>query len=174
MKRLHVLWRIQGGLSLVDLGNEFFLEKFSNAEDRDFALFEGPWMVADHYLTVRRWHPNFDPDEATIERRWRSIGQLQWVLVEIMPVMRGGGPNKTTFSKFQAAKADSSYHENQNSGGQEAAPVITSEVVEAYGQWMVAKKAGRKISKRSDSREISRPRNLRRFPQKARSESDLM
>ncbi|KAG6763281.1 hypothetical protein POTOM_030695 [Populus tomentosa] len=130
VKRLHVLWRIQGGLSLVDLGNEFFLEKFSNAEDRDFALFEGPWMVADHYLTVRRWHPNFDPEEATIERRWR--------------------------------------------GGQEAAPVITSEVVEAYGQWMVAKKAGRKISKRSDSREISRPRNLRRFPQKARSESDLM
>jgi len=64
--------------------------------------------------------------------------------------------------------------ENQNSGGQEAAPVIRSEVVEAYGQWMVAKKAGRKISKISDSREISRPRNLRRFPQKARSESDLM
>jgi hypothetical protein len=71
MKRLHVLWRIQGDLSLVDLGNEFFLEKFSNAEDRDLALFEGPWMVADHCLTVRRWHPNFDPDEATIERRWR-------------------------------------------------------------------------------------------------------
>ncbi|KAJ6976722.1 hypothetical protein NC653_028781 [Populus alba x Populus x berolinensis] len=25
-------------------------------------------MVADHYLTVKQWHPNFDPSEAMIDK----------------------------------------------------------------------------------------------------------
>jgi hypothetical protein len=25
-------------------------------------------MVADHYLTVKQWHPNFDPNEAMIDK----------------------------------------------------------------------------------------------------------
>lgn len=32
------------------------------------SYFGGPWMVADHYLTVRTWHPNFDPFEASIDK----------------------------------------------------------------------------------------------------------
>ena len=32
---------------------------FSNKKDYNFALFEGPWMVADHYLIVQRWRPFF-------------------------------------------------------------------------------------------------------------------
>ncbi|KAL7177070.1 hypothetical protein ACSBR2_030406 [Camellia fascicularis] len=24
----------------------------------------GPWVIMDHYLTVRRWEPNFRPSEA--------------------------------------------------------------------------------------------------------------
>jgi len=53
---LHMLWKIQGGFGLVDLENEFFLAKFSNHNhnDHDFALFERPWMVSDHYLIVRQ------------------------------------------------------------------------------------------------------------------------
>ncbi|KAF2316215.1 hypothetical protein GH714_041556 [Hevea brasiliensis] len=31
-------------------------------------LSDGPWMVAGHYLTVRQWRPNFDPDLAQIEK----------------------------------------------------------------------------------------------------------
>lgn len=52
----------------MDLGNDFFLIKYSNSDDRDFVLFKGPWMITDHYLTMRPWHPNFDPFEATIDR----------------------------------------------------------------------------------------------------------
>jgi hypothetical protein len=65
-----MLWKIQGGFGLVDLENEFFLAKFSNHNhnDHDFALFERPWMVSDHYLIVRQWHLNFDSYEATIEK----------------------------------------------------------------------------------------------------------
>jgi hypothetical protein len=54
---------------LVDLGNDFNSAKFSNLEDRYYALFRGPWMVADYYLIVHQWrHPNCDPYEATIDK----------------------------------------------------------------------------------------------------------
>jgi hypothetical protein len=51
-----------------NLGNDFFLMKFSNPDDRDFALYGGPWMVADHYVTMRQWHLNFDLYQATIHK----------------------------------------------------------------------------------------------------------
>ena len=68
LKRLQIIWKIQGDLNLVDLGNDFFLARFSNKEDRESAMSGGPWMVADHYLTMRSWHPNFNPNVATIEK----------------------------------------------------------------------------------------------------------
>jgi hypothetical protein len=68
IKRLKTLWKIQTDLELVDLGNDFFLAKFANEVDKEYALYNGPWMIADHYLTVRTWHPNFDPYEAKIDK----------------------------------------------------------------------------------------------------------
>jgi len=54
---------------LVDLGNDFNSAKFSNLEDGYYALFRGPWMVADYYLIVHQWwHLNCDPYEATINK----------------------------------------------------------------------------------------------------------
>lgn len=52
---------MHGDLGLVDLG-------FSKQDDRGFVLFRGSWIVANHYLTVCPWHPNFDPYEATIDK----------------------------------------------------------------------------------------------------------
>ncbi|OMO88421.1 Endonuclease/exonuclease/phosphatase [Corchorus capsularis] len=52
-QRLKQLWNFDKGFSLVDLGNDFYLT-------------EGPWMVAGHYLTVRRWKPLFRPFEEAI------------------------------------------------------------------------------------------------------------
>lgn len=37
----------------------YFLVHFSAEEDYNHALYEGPWMVADHYLIVQRWRPMF-------------------------------------------------------------------------------------------------------------------
>ena len=53
IQRLKSLWRLRGDFTFTDLGNDFYLTKFANIEDRAHVLFEGPWMVADHYLTVR-------------------------------------------------------------------------------------------------------------------------
>lgn len=52
IKCLNILWKIQSELTLADLGNDFFLARFLNEDDYDFAFFEGPWMVVDDYLTV--------------------------------------------------------------------------------------------------------------------------
>jgi hypothetical protein len=68
MQRLKNMWNLRGDFTLTDLGNDFYLAKFANTEDKEHVLFGGPWMVTDHYLTVRTWHPNFDPFEATIDK----------------------------------------------------------------------------------------------------------
>jgi len=62
------LWKIQTDLELVDLGNDFFLAKFTNEVDKEHALYNGHWMIAGHYLIVRTWHPNFNPYEAKIDK----------------------------------------------------------------------------------------------------------
>lgn len=41
--------------------------KFTLDEDIDTVLNESPWVIQDHYLTVRRWNPEFDPSIATID-----------------------------------------------------------------------------------------------------------
>ena len=73
---------MHGDLGLVDLGNEFFLAKFSKQDDKGFVLFRGSWIVANHYLTVCPWHPNFDPYEATIDKVvvW-SQTPLLWLIL---------------------------------------------------------------------------------------------
>jgi len=53
---------------MIDLANDFFIAKFSLLEDYHFVLREGPWMIFDHYLAIRKWEPNFDPTEAKIDR----------------------------------------------------------------------------------------------------------
>ena len=68
IQRLKNMWKLRGDFSLTDLGNEFYLVKFANTEDRAHVPFGGPWMVADHYLTIRTWNPNFDPREASIDK----------------------------------------------------------------------------------------------------------
>lgn len=57
--RLRQMWVKRGVLNLIDLGNEYFLVVFSCKEDQTFALMEGPWLIYDHYLTVREWTLDF-------------------------------------------------------------------------------------------------------------------
>lgn len=40
-------------LSIVDLGNDHFIVSFPRDIGHDSALVEGPWMIYEHYLTVR-------------------------------------------------------------------------------------------------------------------------
>ena len=48
----------------LDIGLGYFIFKFDNPADHDKKFTRGPWSIMDHYLTVRKWCPNFKPSEA--------------------------------------------------------------------------------------------------------------
>lgn len=52
-------WARTGGVQLIDLPRGFYAVLFEKEEDYRHVLFEGPWMIAYHYLLVQRWRPNF-------------------------------------------------------------------------------------------------------------------
>lgn len=62
MKRLKKKWELTGGLILTDIGHDYFIARFSNIGDYNHVLTQGPWMLDDNYLTIRKWVPNFIPD----------------------------------------------------------------------------------------------------------------
>lgn len=57
--KLHQNWVKAGDIRIIDLPQDHFLVQFNAEEDYNFALFEGLWMIADHYLIVQRWMPFF-------------------------------------------------------------------------------------------------------------------
>lgn len=61
------MWAIKSEYELIDIGCGFFLVKFTCPYDLQFALEEGPWMIFGHYLTVRKWTPEFRPSIASID-----------------------------------------------------------------------------------------------------------
>lgn len=66
--RVDKLLKARGEYEVIDLGYDCFLFKFDQLEDRERVLTEGPWMIADHYLTVRCWSPEFRPSMDTISK----------------------------------------------------------------------------------------------------------
>ncbi|XP_021766231.1 uncharacterized protein LOC110730716 [Chenopodium quinoa] len=78
MKRLTIKWSLKGELSLTDLGLAYYIARFTNMEDYHFVLTQGPWLIGDSYLTIRKWVPNFVADEAPIKflTAWVRIPQL--------------------------------------------------------------------------------------------------
>lgn len=64
--RLLNLWKPSGRMDCIDLGEGFFLIRFSAKEDYGKALKDGPWFVSGHYLSMRNWEPNFNPSKANV------------------------------------------------------------------------------------------------------------
>ncbi|KAI8012902.1 Uncharacterized protein LOK49_LG05G00852 [Camellia lanceoleosa] len=58
------LWALQDDFTAIDLGSNYFLFKFSSQEDCAHVYSGGPWVILDHYLTVRKWEPDFKASEA--------------------------------------------------------------------------------------------------------------
>ncbi|KAJ4848787.1 hypothetical protein Tsubulata_025771 [Turnera subulata] len=48
-------WKPYGEIIMADMGNDFYLLQFSNGQDYNRVLYDGPWIIADHVLTVHRW-----------------------------------------------------------------------------------------------------------------------
>ena len=69
-----------GKLDCVDLGQEFFLVRFSVKEDCKAVLRNGPWFIGENFLSIRPWEPNFKPTEANIS----SVAV--WVRLNELPI----------------------------------------------------------------------------------------
>ncbi|KAI9115914.1 hypothetical protein K1719_012844 [Acacia pycnantha] len=67
VKKLRQIWERKGKIDVFDLENDYFLVSFQHNEDYMGALIGGPWVIADAYLSVSRWKPEFDPRNAKIE-----------------------------------------------------------------------------------------------------------
>ncbi|KAI9081394.1 hypothetical protein K1719_036657 [Acacia pycnantha] len=91
--RMERMWAAKGPLRVTPLSNGYFLVSFSSTEDRDHALQEGPWMIADHYVLVQRWRPNFNPWKADHQKRvavWVRIPDLPHELYNVESIRRIG------------------------------------------------------------------------------------
>lgn len=66
IRRLRLMWSLKGEIALTDVGCAFYVVRFSAMEDYEFVMTQGPWMIGDSYLTIRKWVPNFVPDEEPI------------------------------------------------------------------------------------------------------------
>lgn len=64
----------------MDIGCAYYVENFSNMDDYNHVLTQGPWLINDHYLTIRRWIPNFIVDDNSI--RFLTV----WLRILSLPV----------------------------------------------------------------------------------------
>jgi len=69
-KQLHrsllTKWAPKGDFALLDSGCGYYVARFSNLEDYNHVMTQGPWLIRDNYLTIRKWVPNFVSDEEPI------------------------------------------------------------------------------------------------------------
>ncbi|XP_058786104.1 uncharacterized protein LOC131660794 [Vicia villosa] len=78
--RLNQMWVRKGVISIIDLSNDYYLVAFSHEDDKKVAISKGPWFIYDHYLTVKDWRPNFQPDCDSI------VEVAVWVRISGLPI----------------------------------------------------------------------------------------
>ncbi|KAJ8447219.1 LOW QUALITY PROTEIN: hypothetical protein Cgig2_030450 [Carnegiea gigantea] len=67
-RHLKTKWAMKGDFSLIDIGHDYYVTRFTNVEDYDHVMTNGPWMIGDNCLVIREWIPNFVQEEDTITR----------------------------------------------------------------------------------------------------------
>ncbi|XP_050233415.1 uncharacterized protein LOC126681903 [Mercurialis annua] len=78
--RLDSMWSFTQGFDIINLENEFFLDKFNSGSDVETVITGGPWVVLGHYLSVQAWNPDFD----CINGKIHSIHA--WIRLPGMPI----------------------------------------------------------------------------------------
>ncbi|KAI8005960.1 hypothetical protein LOK49_LG07G02581 [Camellia lanceoleosa] len=66
--RVKILWGLQDEFNDIDLGNNYFLFKFSSLDDCAKVYLGGPWVIMDHYLTVCKWELDFKVSEDSVTK----------------------------------------------------------------------------------------------------------
>jgi len=67
-RRLKTKWALRGDFSLIDIGCDYYVTRFTNMKDYDRVMMNGPWMIGDNYLVIREWVPDFVPEEDNITK----------------------------------------------------------------------------------------------------------
>ncbi|XP_019200283.1 PREDICTED: uncharacterized protein LOC109193913 [Ipomoea nil] len=80
LQRLQNIWRPEASFELITLSQDYYIAHFESLRDYEFAKFEGPWCIMDHYVIVKEWEPNFDPYCDTTEKL------LVWVRFPALPI----------------------------------------------------------------------------------------
>ncbi|XP_058760412.1 uncharacterized protein LOC131633741 [Vicia villosa] len=78
--RLKQMWVRKGIINIIDVGNDYYLVAFTHEDDKNAALAEGPWFIYDHYLTVKEWSPDFQPNSDTI------VNVAVWIRIAGLPI----------------------------------------------------------------------------------------
>nr|KYP52894.1 LINE-1 reverse transcriptase isogeny [Cajanus cajan] len=73
-------WARTGVVRLIDMSKDHYLVQFTSEEDYKHALFEGPWLIADHYIVVQRWKPFF----MVTAKQTRKIAA--WIRIPGLPI----------------------------------------------------------------------------------------
>lgn len=80
--KLNRSWMKNGGIHIIDMYDGYYQIVFKSEDDYKHALFEGPWMVADHYLIVQRWRPLFLMNVQKTQR------VAVWIRIPRLPIER--------------------------------------------------------------------------------------
>ncbi|KAH9725904.1 DUF4283 domain-containing protein [Citrus sinensis] len=78
LTRLKSIWSATKGFTVVDLAQDYYLVRFSNERDVEYALTKGPWTVIGQYLIVQQWSPSFDVASNKIEKivAWIRLAEM--------------------------------------------------------------------------------------------------
>ncbi|CAN1336836.1 hypothetical protein LINPERPRIM_LOCUS37328, partial [Linum perenne] len=90
-RRLEYRWAKARRIQVSDLANNFYMVRFSEEDDYQHALFDGPWKFFDYYITVACWSPDFNED-APIQKimTWVKLPKLPIQFFNQLAVERSG------------------------------------------------------------------------------------
>ncbi|XP_057426286.1 uncharacterized protein LOC130719691 [Lotus japonicus] len=58
-EKLRLIWRPTGGMEVTDVHHGYFMVRFDSEMDREKAMTGAPWLIYDHYLSVKPWTKDF-------------------------------------------------------------------------------------------------------------------
>ncbi|XP_020216874.1 uncharacterized protein LOC109800506 [Cajanus cajan] len=73
-------WARTGVVRLIDMSEDHYLVQFTSEEDYKHALFEGSWLIEDHYIVVQIWKPFF----MVTAKQTRKIAT--WIRLPKLPI----------------------------------------------------------------------------------------
>ncbi|XP_057443803.1 uncharacterized protein LOC130735952 [Lotus japonicus] len=93
-ERLRSLWMLTGSFEVIEVHNGYFFVKFDIPEDKVKVLIGAPWMIFDHYFSVKPWTSDFVATDSKINTTavWVRIPGLgpQWYHKKILMTLAKG------------------------------------------------------------------------------------